>query len=638
MMHGVNFRRQTPDARRQTPDARRQKLRRWRFPADAKHLTVILFLLAKPFSASADEVTIAFSPRGEALNLVLNELRAATGRVDLAQFYVTHPDLIDALCVLPAKGIRVRLLTDVTMGEAAQQPTLDKLTRHGVQLYLIEPPKSGKMHMKNLVIDGETVIAGTANWTQQAFDLNFEDTLKIASPALAAVYLAKMDELTASDMASEVHGSGAKPARLTFPLPKPPVVRTPPGRVNAPGIRRFTVPAPESFFLPDPEPFDRLAAQIRSATSRIDVAIFLLNEDRIVSALTERAQAGGCAIRILADVGMLGSGNLEVLQNLATAGVEIRTFGSDRENLHMKTGVIDGRFFWTGSANWTKGAMTLNVEDMLCFDSPELAAWYAKWMDEFAKVCQPFVPLQAQAAPVATNAASVGKWPVGLPPTAPRTDWDHLVEHVDFPPLETNAWTAYLPDEAYALVLLDLVRNARQTILIAMYKVAEPGEKAAAGFQGQIVSELVKAATRGVYVGLLLHVPVSPQDALYEAHSRWAERLRAKGIDVRLSLPTLPMHEKFVSVDLCKAIVGSHNWSEGALDGSRVYESSALVVFSQQQKWLADYFFSRPAISDMSSREAWERELTLIRHAKNMDASDKYQFLESFGAETEATP
>jgi phosphatidylserine/phosphatidylglycerophosphate/cardiolipin synthase-like enzyme len=69
-------------------------------------------------------------------------------------------------------------------------------------------------------------------------------------------------------------------------------------------------------------------------------------------------------------------------------------------------------------------------------------------------------------------------------------------------------------------VLLDLIRHARQTILIAMYKIAEPGEKATAGFQGQIVAELEKAAVRGVYVGLLLHVPVSPQDALYEAHSR----------------------------------------------------------------------------------------------------------------------
>ena len=623
--------------RRQTPDAKRQTLRRWRSDFSG-YLLLALLLFPGIFPAGADEVTVAFSPRGEALNLILNELRAATGRVDLAQFYVTHPDLIDALCTLPAKGVQVRLLTDITMGEAAQQPTIDKLTRHGVQLYLIEPPKSGKMHMKNLVVDGKIVVTGTANWTQQAFDLNFEDTLKIASPALAAVYLAKMDALAASDMASEVHGSGSKPERLTFPLPKPPAVRTPPGRVNAPGARKFTVQAPECFFMPSPEPFDRLAAQIRAATNRIDIAMFLLSEDRIVSALTERAQAGGCAIRILADVGMLGSGNLEVLQNLAAAGIEIRTFGSDRENLHMKTGVIDGRFFWTGSANWTAGAMSLNVEDVLCFDSPELAAWYAKWMDEFAKVCQPFIPLQAQSAPIAANAAPAGKWPVGLPPTAPRTDWDHLVEHADFPPLETNAWTAYLPDEAYAPVLLDLIRNARQTILIAMYKAAEPGEKAAAGIQGQIVAELEKAAARGVYVGILLHMPASPQDALYETHSRWAERLRAKGIDVRLSLPALPMHEKFVTADLYKAIVGSHNWSEGALDGSRVYESSALVVYPQQQKWLADYFFSRPAVSDMSSREAWERELTLIRHAKNMDDSEKYQFLESFGAETEAAP
>jgi phosphatidylserine/phosphatidylglycerophosphate/cardiolipin synthase-like enzyme len=533
----------------------------------------------------------------------------------------------------------VRLLTDITMGEAAQQPTLDKLTRHGVQIFLIDPPKSGKMHMKCLVVDGKTLVAGTANWTQQAFDLNFEDTFKIASPSLAAAYLAKMDALVASDVAAEVHESGiSKPERLNFPLPKPPVLSTPPGKVNAPAARRFTVPAPESFFLPSSEPFGRLASQILAATNYVDVAMYLLNEDRIVSALTERAQAGGCTIRLLADIGMLGSENLEVLQKLATAGVKVRTFGTDRENLHMKAAVIDGRFFWTGSANWTKGAMTLNVEDLLCFDSPELAAWYGKWMGQIATVCQPFVPLQAQAPAAATNATTSEKWPIGLPNTSPRTDWNHLMEHVDFPPLETNAWTSFLSDEAYAPLLLDLIRNANQTILIAMYKVAEPGEKATAGFQGQIMSELEKAAIRGVYVCLLLHVPVSPQDALYEGHSRWAERLRAKGVDVRLSLPALPMHEKFVVVDLCKAIVGSHNWSEGALDGSRVYESSALLIFPQQQKWLADYFFSRPMVSDMSSRVAWERELTLVRQAARMDDVSKDQFLESFGVETEANP
>ena len=98
------------------------------------------------------------------------------------------------------------------------------------------------------------------------------------------------------------------------------------------------------------------------------------------------------------------------------------------------------------------------------------------------------------------------------------------------------------------------------------------------------------------------------------------------------------MHEKFVAVDQCKVLVGSHNWSEGALDGSRVFETSALVLYPHQQPWLADYFFSRPVISDMTDRETWERELTLIRHTARMNDSQRSGFLESFGIETENEP
>jgi hypothetical protein len=43
-------------------------------------------------------------------------------------------------------------------------------------------------------------------------------------------------------------------------------------------------------------------------------------------------------------------------------------------------------------------------------------------------------------------------------------------------------------------------------------------------------------------------------------------------------------------------------------------------------------------VSHMASREAWERELTLIRHTKNMDPVDKNQFLESFGVKVEPVP
>jgi phosphatidylserine/phosphatidylglycerophosphate/cardiolipin synthase-like enzyme len=562
--------------------------------------------------------------------------------VDIAQFYITHPDLIDALCFLSSrKQVHIRLLTDSSMSEAAQQPTLNKLTRAGVEIFLIAPPRHGKMHMKCLVVDGHTVITGTANWTQQAFDLNFEDTLVISSHELARRYLDKMDEMAGAEMASEIHYSERQlNPRLTFPIPKPPVMRVPPDRINAPRRHSFTIPMPASYFTPDPTPLDTLANQIHDATSRINVAIYLLNDDRIVTALVDRAQAGGCPIRVLTDVGMEGSGTLSVLQQLATAGIDVRTFGSDRENLHMKTAIIDGRFLWSGSANWTKGGASLNIEDMLCFDAPDLAAHTTRWLDQIATVRKPFSALEPEPHPTAitNDSPAANGWLTGLPPSAPRNDWDNLLQHIDAPPLEKEAYVAYVPDEAYAPVLLDLIRNAHQTILIAMYKVANPGPRAIAGRQGQIIAELEKVAARGVYVSLLLHIPVSPQDALYDGHSQWAEILRKKGIDVRLSLPTLPMHEKFVAVDQCKVLVGSHNWSEGALDGSRVFETSALVLYPHQQPWLADYFFSRPVISDMTDRETWERELTLIRHTARMNDSQRSGFLESFGIETENEP
>ena len=40
----------------------------------------------------------------------------------------------------------------------------------------------------------------------------------------------------------------------------------------------------------------------------------------------------------------------------------------------------------------------------------------------------------------------------------------------------------------------------------------------------------------------------------------------------------------------------------------------------------------------MSSREAWERELTLVRHASRMRNKTLNDFLESYGVDTESGP
>ena len=44
--------------------------------------------------------------------------------------------------------------------------------------------------------------------------------------------------------------------------------------------------------------------------------------------------------------------------------------------LHMKISVIDNQWLWTGSANATAKADTLDIEDMLQINSPDAATAY----------------------------------------------------------------------------------------------------------------------------------------------------------------------------------------------------------------------------------------------------------------------
>jgi phosphatidylserine/phosphatidylglycerophosphate/cardiolipin synthase-like enzyme len=90
---------------------------------------------------------------------------------------------------------------------------------------------------------------------------------------------------------------------------------------------------------------------------------------------------------------------------------------------------------------------------------------------------------------------------------------------------------------------------------------------------------------------------------------------------------------KTVVVDLSKVIVGSHNWSEGALSGKRVYESSALIVLDGQESRLADFLLSRRTVSDMRSRDLWRQEINALRHLAQASGSARTDLLEQLEGE-----
>ncbi len=551
----------------------------------------------------------AFSPGGGCIPLILAELEQAQTRVDVAMFYFSSDALVNMLCKLSAeRGIAVRVLADSDMDQTATRPVLEKLRDHGVSVVVVTPSGSGKLHHKCAVVDEKVVLTGAANWSEAAEQSNHEDVLALYSPALAAQYLARFDEIQAIG----VPLAGPPPSKMARRIDR----RPSPPRRNMPGTEAVAAQARVYFTPARRQILDDLLPQLKNARA-VDVGMYLLTDKELLATLAEIAS--NATVRVVVDASALAGKGLGNLQVLWDAGVQIASFHGDRASMHLKSVVIDERQVWTGSANWTETALGGSYEDMLCLDSLALARLYSQNLGGIFAAGRSFESQALDLSAAAENSADSG-FCAALPETGPRTNFTDFAR-VPFPAFEAAGKVAYLPDEEYQPALRRLIQSARQSIFIGMYVFSE--QKSEAPSTEELIGDLEAAVKRGVYVYLLLYTAPSTVDRLAEQHSNRAERLRKAGIDVRMALPGTPLHMKTVVVDLAKVMIGSHNWSEGSLSGKRVCESSALIVLDGQEPKLADFLLSRNTISDMRSRALWEQEITTLRHLNQSRGAER---------------
>jgi phosphatidylserine/phosphatidylglycerophosphate/cardiolipin synthase-like enzyme len=329
----------------------------------------------------------------------------------------------------------------------------------------------------------------------------------------------------------------------------------------------------------------------------------------------------------LVDAGMLDGSLRPILQELADAGAEISWWNSERGILHLKTAVIDQRYVWTGSANWTPNALDRNVEDMLLMDSTSVAATYLGFLDSIRPQAEAFQPAGQLSAEMKSDSCVMRDgFMVGLPPTGARTNWNNALDNKPFPSFDSRAFLQYLPDDQYYPALIKLIREARQSVQLAMFVFTPP--KINEPLKDRLVKTLVEAAQRGVYVQLVLDLSAGEGDALAQAHEDWAEALRKQGIDVRLSVPAVSLHAKLVVVDQARVLIGSHNWTEGALSGERIYESTTLLTLPYQDRRWAEYFSNLETVADMRSRAHWQEELRQIRQLGGLRGKAQSAYLQ----------
>lgn len=137
----------------------------------------------------------------------------------------------------------------------------------------------------------------------------------------------------------------------------------------------------------DREIREALLELLNGAQRSIDVEMYVLTDDEVVTAL-ERAEARGAAVRVILDPNQ--AGNQKHLERLTRGGVEVKWFPITKPaQMHRKLAIVDGAKLFAGSVNWSYNGLARNEELMLLVEDPPIAKkldeifaedWYQSWL------------------------------------------------------------------------------------------------------------------------------------------------------------------------------------------------------------------------------------------------------------------
>ena len=168
--------------------------------------------------ANGVQIKVLFSPHsdqlpGHGLDLIGDQLTAAQRSIDMALFVFSDQSLTNILAERQKAGVGIRLLADPGFAGRSFSEVLDLLGLElpdrfckleagnnplKTPLQSVGTPKlahGDKLHHKFAVIDNNTVITGSFNWSPAAAHTNDETLLVIHSPKLAAHFTREMNRL-----------------------------------------------------------------------------------------------------------------------------------------------------------------------------------------------------------------------------------------------------------------------------------------------------------------------------------------------------------------------------------------------------------------------------------------------------------
>lgn len=266
--------------------------------------------------ATTPVVALYVEPQDRSTFLV-SAMGSATTSVDLVAYILTDDDIEDALVAAHTRGLTVRVLLDGN--QAANNTARNFLTSRGVQVRN-GPQVFQNYHQKTVLVDSNRAFIMTLNPSYSAFNFNREYAAEITATAEVADVKRFVDADWASD-------------------PNPPVTSN---LVVSPNNAR-----------------SRLADLIRRAQTDILVCVETFSDEALRQLLKQRLDAGVTVRVIMAHPSDVDQ-NAQDGQTLLNRGIPVRFLASPV--MHAKTMLVDGRYGYVGSVNFTRTSMDQNRE------------------------------------------------------------------------------------------------------------------------------------------------------------------------------------------------------------------------------------------------------------------------------------
>ena len=119
-------------------------------------------------------------------NQIVDEINSAKKSIYVQAYGLTHQDIINALVTAQARGVDVRLITDKS-NIKQHNHKINMLAKLGIEVVIDRI--SGIAHNKVMIIDNQTVITGSFNFTKAADTRNAENVVFICNNGIANQYL-----------------------------------------------------------------------------------------------------------------------------------------------------------------------------------------------------------------------------------------------------------------------------------------------------------------------------------------------------------------------------------------------------------------------------------------------------------------